>query len=172
AELNSDPAALEGLGPAEIRAWAERALRAEGIVAAHYQIVEGTSFAAPIVASVVAQMLEVNPGLTPGAVRSLLLATADRIGDAPPIRQGHRTLNPGRALAAARRERHATEASACRPPHVEAGRLVFVLHEDAAAEVCLAGDFNGWDPQRGRMRRCVDGLWRAEIDAPPPGRHR
>ena len=31
----------------------------------HYKRVDGTSFAAPIVTSIVAQMLEANPGLTP-----------------------------------------------------------------------------------------------------------
>jgi serine protease AprX len=172
AELNSDPAALEGLGPSAIRAWAERTLSAERIVAAHYQVVDGTSFAAPIVASVVAQMLEVNPRLTPAGVRSLLLATADRIGDAAPIRQGHGILNARRAVEAARRERHATDAAAFRPPHVKAGRIVFVLHEDTASEVSVAGDFNGWDAARGRLRRCMDGLWHAEFSAPPPGRCR
>ena len=172
AELDSDPAALEGLGPAGVRAWAERTLRAERIVAAHYQVVDGASFAAPIVASAVAQMLEVNPRLMPGAVRNLLLATADRIGDAPPIRHGHGILNARRAVEAARRERHATDAAAFRPPHAKSGRLHFVLHDDGAAEVCVAGDFNGWDPSRGRLTRCMDGLWHAEFDAPPPGRWR
>src|ERR1051326_9270714 len=41
-----------------IRAYVETALQQEKIVAAHYQNVDGTSFAAPIVASIVAQMIE------------------------------------------------------------------------------------------------------------------
>src|SRR6185369_15906589 len=44
----------------EMRAYVEAALRQKKIVAAHYQHVDGTSFAAPIVASVVAQMIQAN----------------------------------------------------------------------------------------------------------------
>src|ERR1041384_1601340 len=47
----------------EIRAYVEAALQQEKIVAAHYQHVDGTSFAAPIVASVAAQMIQANPKL-------------------------------------------------------------------------------------------------------------
>ncbi|HEY3580689.1 MAG TPA: S8 family serine peptidase [Pyrinomonadaceae bacterium] len=54
-------------------AFVEAALQQEKIVAAHYQHVDGTSFAAPIVASVVAQMIEANPRLTPGAIKNILV---------------------------------------------------------------------------------------------------
>src|SRR6185369_11615176 len=47
-----------------IRAHVEEALQQHKIVAAHYQHVDGTSFAAPIVASIVAQMIQANPTLT------------------------------------------------------------------------------------------------------------
>ncbi|MDQ3710989.1 MAG: S8 family serine peptidase, partial [Acidobacteriota bacterium] len=40
-------------------------LRDENVITRHYKYVDGTSFAAPIVSSVVAQMLEANPNLTP-----------------------------------------------------------------------------------------------------------
>ena len=38
-------------------------LRDNNVINEHYKMVDGTSFAAPIVASVVAQMLEANPDL-------------------------------------------------------------------------------------------------------------
>ena len=41
------------------------------IVATHYSHVDGTSFATPIVSSIVAQMIEANPKLTPGAVKNI-----------------------------------------------------------------------------------------------------
>src|SRR5882672_9764982 len=69
-----------------IRALVEAELNQNKIVATHYQHVDGTSFAAPIVSSIVAQMIEANPGLTPGAVRSILISTAVRIADAPTMR--------------------------------------------------------------------------------------
>jgi serine protease AprX len=64
-----------------------------------YQHVEGTSFAAPITTSVVAQMLEVDPTLTPRLVREGLRATARRVEGLDPALQGAGLLQP---LAAVR----------------------------------------------------------------------
>ena len=158
-------------GAAALRAWVEERLRAEKIVAAHYQHVDGTSFAAPIVASVVAQMLEVNPALTPAEVRRILLATASPVPGIAAVRQGHGVVDPAAAVAAARREAHAG-AGGQAGPRVEDGRLVFTFHDDEAASVAVAGDFNGWDPSRLPMVRGADGSWRAALPVPPPGRHR
>jgi hypothetical protein len=49
----------------------------------HYQHVDGTSMAAPIVSGVVAQMLEANPSLTPAQIKEILMVTADPLNDAP-----------------------------------------------------------------------------------------
>jgi len=46
------------------------------LITPHYQHVEGTSFAAPIVASTIACLLEANPALTPLIVRDVLKETA------------------------------------------------------------------------------------------------
>ena len=43
--------------------------RSEGLITKSYKYVDGTSFAAPIVSSVIAQMLEANPKLTPQQVK-------------------------------------------------------------------------------------------------------
>ena len=50
-------------------------------ISPHFMHVDGTSFAAPIVRSVVAQMLEVNPRLTPAMIREALFSTAKRINN-------------------------------------------------------------------------------------------
>ena len=60
---------------------------------------QGTSFAAPITASVAAQMLEVDPSLTPALLREGLTATARRIEGVPREVQGAGVLQP---LAAVR----------------------------------------------------------------------
>ena len=170
----SDPGLIRLLGQngGETRAAIESALRVEKIVTAHYQHVEGTSFAAPIVASVVAQMLEANPLLTPAAVKHLLVTTADRVPGALAVRQGHGMLCARRAVEAARREAHTSDRDAFSGPRVEDGRVVFTYHDDRAGRVALAGEFNGWDPKRAVFERLSGGLWRIALDAPVAGRYR
>jgi subtilisin family serine protease len=68
-------------------------------VSPDYQHVDGTSFAAPITASVAAQMLEVDPSLTPALLREGLLATARRVREIPNEQQGAGLLRPAAAVA-------------------------------------------------------------------------
>lgn len=164
------PQALHYETPEKIRAEVEALLRENKIVATHYQHVDGTSFAAPIVASVVAQMLEANPDLTPTTVKQILIATADRIPGAPLVRQGYGVMNARRAVDYAGREMHRLAHEQFQPPRVEAGKIVFCYHNDAAERVMLAGDFNNWNAVQLRFAR-TNGIWRAEIPAPPPGRY-
>ncbi len=152
-----------------IRKFVESVLESQKIIATHYQHVDGTSFAAPIVSSIVAQMLEANSKLTPGAVRNILISTADRITNAPAIRQGFGMVNARRAVAFALREEHGLETVACDPPRVKNGRLVFLYHDDMANSVSLAGDFNSWHSALTPLAKNSSGLWLAEIEAPKPG---
>lgn len=89
----------------EIRRIARARMRDEKFIHPHYQHVDGTSMAAPIVTGVVAQMLEANPGLRPADVRELLLGTAEPLDDAPAERQGAGVVRADRAVAAALRRR-------------------------------------------------------------------
>ena len=66
----------------------EAKLRDNNVISGHYKHVDGTSFAAPIVASVAAQMLEANPALTPHEVKSILMRTARRLPHVPVDQQG------------------------------------------------------------------------------------
>lgn len=68
------------------------------LVTRHYQHVEGTSFAAPLVASIVACMLEADPSLTPERVREILIAAAYKVPGAADERQGAGAVDAGRAL--------------------------------------------------------------------------
>jgi serine protease AprX len=72
------------------------------LIDAHHQHVDGTSVSAAIVSSVVAQMIEANPRLTPAQIRAILRATAHPLNDVPPAQQGAGAIDPARAVLAAR----------------------------------------------------------------------
>ena len=74
------------------------ALRDGLVIDQHYKMVDGTSFAAPIVTSVVAQMLEANPALTPREVKRILIQTAKRIPNLEVDRQGWGAVQPRAAV--------------------------------------------------------------------------
>jgi serine protease AprX len=164
------PGALHEHRPDTIRALVDAELRDNKIVAAHYQHVDGTSFATPIVASVIAQMLEANPTLTPAAIKNILISTADRIPDTTVIRQGYGVLHAGRAVDYARDEHHVFEANEILSPHIENGHLVFSYHDDRATQVAVAGDFNNW--QALALIKQANGIWRTEFVPPATGTYR
>lgn len=157
--------------PDIIRRYVEDVLRELKIVATHYQHVDGTSFAAPIVTSIAAQMLEANPALTPGAIKNILISTADRIAGAPAIPQGFGVVNARRAVALAQNEQHALNSVGCSPPRVQNGDLVFVFHDDEARSVSLAADFNGWNAASTVLTKDATGLWLCRFATPGPGRY-
>ncbi len=80
-------------------------LREGNVINQHYKYVDGTSFAAPIVSSIVACMLEANPRLTPQRIKRILIDTAERVPDVEVERQGWGVVNARRAVESARRGR-------------------------------------------------------------------
>ena len=46
----------------------------------------------------------------------------------------------------------------------------FIFHAPTARQVCLAGDFNHWNAEAGRMHKGSDGVWRLGV-ALRPGRY-
>jgi len=114
-------AARHHTGPG-LRALLRKRLRDENVVNGHYKHVDGTSFASPIVASLVAQMLEANPCLTPQDVKGILVRTARRIPGAEVERQGFGVVDARAAVDEAvrrRTSRQAADAPAgqARPPN-------------------------------------------------------
>jgi serine protease AprX len=142
------------------------------LVSTHYQNVDGTSFAAPIVASVIAQMLETNPNLTPAAVKNILVSTAVRLAGHPAVRQGYGVLNVYLAVERSVSEYHIFSHEDLKPPYVCGNRIIFSYHDDAAEKISLVGDFNNWKPGETEFLRCEDGIWRAEIPCLPAGHYR
>ncbi|MEI8257521.1 MAG: S8 family serine peptidase [Deltaproteobacteria bacterium] len=79
--------------------------RDQKVISKHYKHVDGTSFSAPIVCSVVAQMLEANSALTPAQVKRILIDTARRLPDVSTDRQGWGVVQPARAVTRALEKR-------------------------------------------------------------------
>jgi len=93
--------AVEGRQPYLVRQVVSMGLRDGLVIDEHYKRVDGTSFAAPIVTSVVAQMLEANPDLSPSRVKRILMKTANRIPNLDVDRQGWGVIHPDAAVRAA-----------------------------------------------------------------------
>lgn len=68
------------------------------VVDADHQYVDGTSVAAPIVTSVIAQMLQANPSLSPHDIRRILMESARPIDRFPDHLQGAGILQAKRAV--------------------------------------------------------------------------
>ena len=68
------------------------------VIDAQHQHVDGTSIAAPVVSSVIAQMLEANLALTPQDVMHILKTTARPFERFAPQRQGAGLLNAAAAV--------------------------------------------------------------------------
>ena len=78
-------------------------LREGNVINQHYKFVDGTSFASPIVASIVACMLEANPKLTPQQIKRILIETAERVPEVEVDRQGWGVVVPRKAVEMALR---------------------------------------------------------------------
>lgn len=73
-------------------------LREGNVINEHYKFVDGTSFAAPIVSSIVACMLEANPKLKPQQIKRILIETAERVEGVEVERQGWGVVVPRKAV--------------------------------------------------------------------------
>lgn len=90
--------AAAGLVPALIRQLVQSKLRDNNVISGAYKHVDGTSFAAPIVSSIAAQMIEASPRLTPSQLKRILVTTARRLPQVEVDRQGWGVVNPRRAV--------------------------------------------------------------------------
>ncbi|HTK27726.1 MAG TPA: S8 family serine peptidase [Pyrinomonadaceae bacterium] len=73
-------------------------IRRENVITKDYKYVDGTSFAAPIVSSVAAQMIEANSNLTPQQIKRILISTAERLPGYEVDRQGWGVIDARKAV--------------------------------------------------------------------------
>ncbi len=112
-----DPAldAARDLVPPLLRQLVVAKLKDNNVISGAYKHVDGTSFAAPIVASVAAQMLQAHPQLTPQQAKLILIRTARRLPHVDPDRQGWGVVDARRAVQAAVEARAAARTRAPSP---------------------------------------------------------
>jgi hypothetical protein len=103
AGVDKDLDEARGLATPLLRQLITIKLQEGNVINQDYKFVDGTSFAAPIVASIVACMLEANPKLTPQQVKRILIDTAERVDGVAVERQGWGVVVPRKAIELALR---------------------------------------------------------------------
>jgi serine protease AprX len=138
---------------------------------AGYIHADGTSFAAPIVSSIVAQMLEANSLLTPYQIRSALFGTATRLSSLPAERQGFGYVRARKTIF------HILKKESIMKPHPSPyfnkrkKTIEFFMHNDCASQVSLVGSFNHWAQDVLLMEPGKNGNWKIEIPMLPEGKY-
>lgn len=163
------PATWETLEVEALRGAVAARVKAFKLVPPYYQHVDGTSFSAPIVCSVIAQMLEANPKLTPARIKSILTRTADRLYNVPLPRQGHGLIHPRKAVKEAYNDLHRTGLKRPNSPHVRGNKVTFYFSSKSAKSVGVAGDFNRWKPSEHAMVCVAPNLWSLAVELEGPG---
>jgi serine protease AprX len=154
----------------EVRGVIRRRIMECKYIDAHYQHVDGTSMAAPIVSSLAAQMLEANPRLTPAGIKDIITNSADPLPYVPRAEQGHGVINAVRAVALAQRAPGGSLRGLPVSPRATPQGITFILQAPGAKSVSLVADFNAWQPEAGTMWQTRPGVWQCIVLA-LPGEH-
>jgi serine protease AprX len=139
------PATLLQKPAAEIRAFIEKRIEVNNYITPHYKHVEGTSFAAPILCSVIAQMIEANPALDPVTIREILMITSRSLPSVHSDRQGWGVVQPKYATQMAQGKRLSPPAGITPVIDYRKREVQFYFYHDDAMCVELTGDFLQWD---------------------------
>lgn len=138
-------------------------------ISPHYMHVDGTSFAAPIVAAVIAQLLEINPHLTPTQVRTILFSTAKRLPGLPAEQQGYGVIHPAKAIIKTLQNFFSMKQHTSPFINKRKKAIEFYIQNPCASHICLAGSFNHWAHEALLMEPTKNGMWKIEIPMLPKG---
>jgi serine protease AprX len=141
-------------------------------ISPHYMHVDGTSFAAPIVCSLIAQMIEARPELTVKVIREVLFSTAKRIDGWPAERQGFGAIRPRKALLKVLKREAIMKANASPFINTSKNSIEFYMQSDCASQISLAGSFNEWANDVLLLEPGRNGLWKIEIPMLPAGKYK
>lgn len=140
-------------------------------ISSGYMHVDGTSFAAPIVTSVIAQMLEANPSLSVRDIRNILFSTAKRIESIANERQGFGIIQPRKAIMKALQKLNIMNEHSSPFVNQEKNTIEFYIENTCAGEISVAGSFNHWANDVLLMEPVENGLWKIEIPMLPEGKY-
>ncbi len=162
------PTASTSLIKSDYKSWCRQRIMEMRYIAPYYKHIDGTSFAAPIISSLIAQMLQANPKLTPALIKETLLETAEILAGVPEEQQGHGVPNP---RAAVTRSIHTRSGSSKPGVHFHNGGVTLIYKNAKAQSVALAGEFNGWDEHGNRCHELEEGLWSCWLSRLSAGRY-
>lgn len=137
----------------------------------HYQHSDGTSFAAPIVCSVAAQLLEINPKLTVAQLRAILFNTAKKLPAFPEEKQGFGAVNPKKAIYEVLEKELIDIPLEIPAINLKEEKIVFFTFIPNAKTVSLAGDFNNWKADEVILQPFKDDVWKVELPLLPKGEY-
>lgn len=144
----------------------------EKFISPDYMHVDGTSFAAPIVSSVAAQMLEANPLLTANEIRQVLFQTAEPLATYDVARQGYGRLQPKVAVFSVieRKALRYTEDSPI--VNKQTKKLTFYVQcKGVKKGISLALSYNNWKQNQIFLKPCENDFWYVDIPMLPNGRY-
>ncbi len=165
-EISIDPINAEN-----IKESIHKRIKEQKYLTPDYMHADGTSFAAPIVCSIIAQMIEANPTLTPSAIREILITTASRMNNVDVKRQGYGIVNAKAAVKKAMEEKHKFDDKKKISPIINQieNKIHFIYHDHSAKSVMLAGDINGWSGNGFIFTKENYGYWKCTIPLLPKG---
>ena len=146
-------------------------IQARKYISPHYMHVDGTSFAAPIVSSVIAQLLEINPALTPAMIRTILFNTAKRLKNWPAERQGFGMVQAKKAILKILTRPIMIQPEKSPQVNQQQKTIGFYVQHDCASQISLAGSFNHWEQDVLLLEPGRNGLWKIEIPMLPAGKY-
>lgn len=166
-----DESVLKYDNPAFIRKAIVQRVQTCKFISPFYMHVDGTSFAAPIVSSVIAQMLEANPQLTPASIREILFSTAKRIEGLPAVRQGFGQVRPRKSVFTILKKEVIMKTHTS--PYINRRKksIEFYVQHDCASQISLAGSFNHWAQDVLLMQPGKNGVWKIEIPMLSAGKY-
>jgi serine protease AprX len=155
----------------EIRKLLLERIQSAKYISPDYMHVDGTSFSAPVVTAIIAQLLEVNPKLNPAQIRQILFSTARRLEGVRPEKQGFGLVQPRKAILSVLQKKEIPVQN--HSPFINRMKncIEFIVYHDRAGQISLAGSFNQWAGDVLLLEPGRNGFWKIEIPMLPRGKY-